>query len=307
MASHYDPNPRPSRPWRTAVILASLAFLGGLALMAWALTKWEPLKELVGINTRAPAAVQTTAARPLVAATPAPATDAPPVASTLVPLGATEARLAELESRMARIDLRASAAAGNAGRAEGLLIAFAARRALDRGVALGYIEGELRDRFGSSQPRAVAAIIAGAQNPVTVEALHQSLVAIAPELVGGGANEGWWDATRRMLGSLIVVRKAGTDSPAADDRIERAQLRLQAGQVESALAEIARLPARDKAADWMAKARRYIESHRALDIIEAAALTESPQSAPTPESAPMPKADLAPEPAPSAPADDNTL
>jgi hypothetical protein len=306
MASQYDPDPRPARPWRTALTVAAFAFLGGLALMAWALTRWEPLKKLVGANAPAPVAVQTPVNRRLVAATPAPATEAPDVAPTLVPLGATEARLADLEGRMSRIDLRASAAAGNAARAEGLLIAFAARRALDRGVALGYIEGELRDRFGGSQPRAVAAIIAGAQQPVTVEALHQGLTALTPDLVGGGANEGWWDATRRTLNSLIVVRKAGTDSPAADDRIERAQLRLQAGQVESALAEIARLPAREKAADWMAKARRYIEAHRALDIIEAAALTDTPKAEPA---APAAKAEAAPdpEPAPAAPVDDNTL
>ena len=188
---------------------------------------------------------------------------------------------------MARIDLRAAAAAGNAARAEGLLIAFAARRALDRGVALGYIEGELRARFGPTQPRAVAAIIAGAQAPVTVEALHQGLTAIAPDLVGGGANESWWDSTRRTLGSLIVVRKQGTESPAADDRVQRAQLRLEGGQVESALAEIARLPARAKASDWMAKARRYIEAHRALDIIEAAALTDTPNIEPAPVAAPV--------------------
>jgi hypothetical protein len=299
MASQYDPVPRPARPWRTAMIIASFAFLGGLALMAWALTRWEPLKKMAGINASVPVAIQAPANRPLVAATPS--SEAPPVAPTLVPLGATEARLADLEGRMSRIDLRASAAEGNAGRAEGLLIAFAARRALDRGVALGYIESELRDRFGNSQPRAVAAIIAGAQQPVTVEALSQSLTVLTPDLVGGGATEGWWDATRRTLNSLIVVRQAGTESPAADDRIDRAQLRLQAGQVESALAEIARLPARDKAADWMVKARRYIESHRALDIIEAAALTDTPNAAPTP------KAEPAPDPAPTAPADENTL
>jgi hypothetical protein len=155
MASQYDPDPKPARPWRTAMIIASFAFLGGLALMAWALTRWEPLKKMVGINTPAAVAVQTPANRPLVAATPGPngTSEAPPVAPTMVPLGATEARLADLEGRMSRIDLRASAAAGNAARAEGLLIAFAARRALDRGVALGYIEGELRDRFGGTQPR----------------------------------------------------------------------------------------------------------------------------------------------------------
>ena len=284
MASHYPDDPKPARPLRTAMIIALLAFLGGLALMAWALTRWEPMKRFVRGNEPVPVAVQPTTNRPLVAAQPSGmmTAEAPPPVATVGQATAIDARIADLEGRMARIDLRAAAAAGNAQRAEGLLIAFAARRALDRGVALGYIEGELRDRFGSTQPRAVAAIIAGAQQHVTIEGLHQGLDAIAPDLVGGGASEGWWDATRRTLGSLIIVRKVGTDSPAADDRVERAQLRLEGGQVENALAEIARLPARDKAADWMTKARRYIEAHRALDIIEAAALTDTPSAAPAP-------------------------
>jgi hypothetical protein len=33
------------------------------------------------------------------------------------------------------------------------------------------------------------------------------------------------------------------------------------------------MPGRDNATAWMTDARRYIEAHRALDIIEAAALT----------------------------------
>ncbi len=281
MASQYPEEPKPARPLRTAAIVALLAFLIGSAAMAWALIRWEPMKRFVAGN-QAASAVAAPAGRPLVAAPPAgmmTAETPPPAATaTIGQTAAIDARIADLEGRMARIDLRAAAAAGNAARAEGLLIAFAARRAIDRGVALGYIEGELRDRFGPSQPRAVAAIISGAQQPVTVEALHQRLSTIAPELVGGGANESWWQATQRRLANLIVVRKQGTESPAADDRVERAQMRLQAGQVESALAEIARLPAREKAADWMTQAKRYIEAHRALDIIEAAALTDMPRA-----------------------------
>ena len=294
MASQYPNDPKPARPLRTALIIALLAFLIGLALMAWALTRWEPMKRFVAGNEPAPVA---TASRPVVVPRPSAMMSAEAPPATIGQATAIDTRIADLEGRMARIDLRAAAAAGNAERAEGLLIAFAARRALDRGVALGYIESELRDRFGPTQPRAVAAIITGAQQPVTIEGLHQGLTAIAPDLVGGGTNEGWWESTRRTLGSLIVVRKQGSESPAADARVERAQLRLEGGQVESALAEIARLPARAKATDWMAQARRYIEAHRALDIIEAAALTDTPNPALAP----------APAPAPAAPAVQPTL
>ena len=53
-------------------------------------------------------------------------------------------RVAALEQRIGQVDTQSRAAVGNADRAEGLLVAFAARRALDRGVALGFLEALLR-------------------------------------------------------------------------------------------------------------------------------------------------------------------
>ena len=47
---------------------------------------------------------------------------------------------ARAEQRLSRIDLQATAASGNAARAEGLLIAFAARRMIDKGEPLGFLE-----------------------------------------------------------------------------------------------------------------------------------------------------------------------
>ena len=51
--------------------------------------------------------------------------------------------------------------------------------------ALGYIEEQLRDRFGTTQPRAVAAILQAAREPVTIAELRAGLDGIAPELVTG--------------------------------------------------------------------------------------------------------------------------
>jgi len=53
--------------------------------------------------------------------------------------GGIDSRLAAAEQRLARLDLQAQAAAGNTARAEGLLIAFATRRALEKGAELGYL------------------------------------------------------------------------------------------------------------------------------------------------------------------------
>src|SRR3546814_289458 len=106
------------------------------------------------------------------------AVDAPPPVIEGESAAAIKTRVSELEDRMSRIKVQAQAASGNAARAEGLLIAFAARRALDTGGPLGYIEGQLRLRFGRAQPRAVATIINAAREPATLQDLQAGLVEI---------------------------------------------------------------------------------------------------------------------------------
>jgi hypothetical protein len=265
-----------ARPMRNALIVALFAFLAGSLIMVWAFTRWDPARKLIGA---APVALvgadlvptgDGNAAAP--AASSVTTSIAPPTTAVPTQSAAVDMRVSQLEERIARIDLRAAAAAGNAGRAEGLLIAFAARRAIDRGTGLGYVEGQLRDRFGETQPRAVAAVIAAGQTPVTIANLKQGLDEIAPSLSGGEKNESWWAATRRALSTLVIIRREGTPAPAPDERIARARLMLDNGQVDGALAEIARLPGQSVAADWMTAARRWVGAHRALDIIEAAAI-----------------------------------
>ena len=74
---------------------------------------------------------------------------------------------------------------------------------------------------------------------------------------------------------------APTGPPANPDaRYSRALQRLASGEVDQALAETMRLPGRGAApTDWVAKARRYIAAHRALDEIESAALLTGPAPA----------------------------
>ncbi len=269
----YDPAvwqaPR-TRPLRRILLTALIAFVAGGALVTWALTHWAPARRLIvsGQVTSAPARVASTPVTP-------PALHVAPLDPQAISV--TESRVAGLEARLAQIDTQASLASANAARAEGLLIAFAARRAIDRGASLGYLEDRLRTRFATTQPRAVAAIIAAAQNPVTLDTLRQQLDLLTPGLAGAVAQESWWDATKRTMGALMVVRRADTPSPAADERIARARRAIDGGQVENALAEVARLPTRNAANDWMTASRRYIEAHRALDILEASALI-APQS-----------------------------
>lgn len=267
----YEPaaaEPQPSRGGlRTTLIIVAVAFLAGLAAMAWLFVSWDRARSLLpadGTVAKTTQAVSTVV--------PAPLPDIGETPSLVN--GALDMRVAELEARIARINERAEAASGNAARAEGLLVAFAARRALDRGMALGYIEAQLRERFGGTQPRAVATIISASQNPVTIEELQIGLDDLGPTLTTGSGNEGWMADLRREMSELVVVRKAGTPSPAPAERLRRAKRMLEGGRVDTALAEVARMPGHDKAANWMQAARRHIESRRALDVIETAAILE---------------------------------
>jgi hypothetical protein len=258
--------PPRSIPW----LLIAIAFAIGLAVMALAVhyyDRWStPAQPVAATGPVAPSAVAPNTV------TPAPA----PAGTTIDALSAREnelgGRLAVLESRATAIDEDSRAAAGNAGRAEALLIAFSARRMLDRGQPLGYLEDQLRVRFGARQPAAVGAILQAARTPVTLEDLRASLDGVAPLLATGAANDGWLASFRREMGSLIVIRHAGTPSMLPNDRLARAHRALDAGQVEAALAEVAHMPGATSADAWIKAARSYVGARQALDLLETAAV-----------------------------------
>ncbi len=274
MSRDYVPledKPEPRLGWRMLGIVGIVAFLIGAIAIGYAIKNYGHWFE--GQPTP-------TTLHPGTAGKQAGATDTPPVpvsptATDLDSLNAREAalaaRLADLEARTATIDTKAEQASGNATRAEGLLVAFAARRALDRGLGLGYIEGQLRQRFGATQPRAVATIVQASRNPVTSEDLRLGLSSIGGELMSGGS-ESWLDSVKRELSSLIVIHKEGALSSRPSDRLSRARHLLEGGQIEAALAEVQRLPGAARADRWIAAAQRYVDARRALDVIETAAI-----------------------------------
>ncbi|WP_375398787.1 hypothetical protein [uncultured Sphingomonas sp.] len=254
-------------PLRNAVAIAITALLIGAAIAAGLTRRSGP----------APAPSPTVAAIGAVPQPRAPATRAAAPTPDAASLDAREqllaAQLAGLEARTSAVAVQADAAGGNAARAEGLLIAFAARRAIDRGLGLGYLEQQLRARFGASQPGAVDTIIQTARDPVTVEDLRLSLDTIGPQLAFGPGDDGWLGAFWRRLGGMVVIRRQGAPSPDAGERLDRIRRFLDQRQVEAAAAEAARLPGAARAPRWMAAARRFVDAHRALDTIEATALT----------------------------------
>jgi hypothetical protein len=270
-----EPAPRSSRHRFVLPIMFLLVFAGGAAAMGYALTHWA-------IATRYLAPANVAPPPP-----PTPRLVTPPPSVYTIPDATTDRRIAELEARLNRIDSQADAAESNADRAEGLLVAFAARRALDRGIQLGYIEALLRARFGAAQPRAVATIIAAGRDPVTLDELKAELSELSPNLIVADPGESWWTSAKRELSGLIVVRQQGTPSPAPTDRLTRAKTQLEAGHVAAAIAEVSRMPGRERAAGWIAHARRYTAARDALDTIETAALL-TPHERPVPPAAPPP-------------------
>jgi hypothetical protein len=250
--------------WGARLLVALVLILAGAAAAVWGLAHYQPAARFLGI---APPASQP------VVQTPKPVVTNPAsTASQAAPPAAESARIATLENRLAQVENATQRAEGFAGRADALVVAFAARRAIDRGVALGYLENLLVDRFGAQHPAAVATIITASHQPVRLQDLTTEYEALGPELRRGGPQDSWWTNFRRELGTLVEVHRAERPAANPEARYNRALQHLSSGDVDQALAETMRLPGAARAGDWTAKARRYIAAHRALDEIESAAL-----------------------------------
>jgi hypothetical protein len=112
--------------WGTRLLMALVLVLAGAAAAAWGLARYDQAARVLGV---APA--------------PQPVRLVSPASNSPIPVEAVPAapdgRLATLEARLARVENATQRVEGSAGRADALLVAFAARRAIDRGVALGYL------------------------------------------------------------------------------------------------------------------------------------------------------------------------
>ena len=222
---------RSSRRYWTIALIGAAA-LGGAAAL-WAVERWGWADFRASRADTAPAS--------LAPPTPAAAPTAAGIESAQTALGV---RMAELEQRMTKLNLQADAASGNAARAEGLLIASAARRAVERGAELGYLADQLKLRFGDAQPNAVQTLLDVSARPITLDTLEQGLSAVEPALVAAPRNS---DALARLgaeLSQLFVIRRVSAPSPAPERRLERARLFLETGRVDSAIGEVERMPGR---------------------------------------------------------------
>jgi hypothetical protein len=253
--------------WGARLLIGLALLIVGAAAATWALAHYQPAARVLGVLP---------AQGPL---TPKPvaAMDGPPTApQSRADRAAEDQKIANLESRLAQVENATHRAEGSAGRADALVIAFAARRAIDRGGALGYLENLLVSRFGQQHQKAVATVITASHQPISLDTLITQYEALGPALRRGGPQDNLWTDFRRELGELIQVHRSDRPSPSPDARYNRALQRLNSGEVDQALAETMRLPGAGNADAWVAQARRYIAAHRALDEIESAALLTGP-------------------------------
>ena len=246
--------------WGARLLIALALVLVGAAAAVWSLARYQPAARFLGVTP--PAQPAMVVSKPL-----PPAPQAIPVAAAV-----DNSRLATLESRVSQVENATQRAEGSAGRADALVVAFATRRAIDRGVALGYLENLLVDRFGAQHQAAVATIITASHQPVKLNELIDQYQALGTQLRRGGPEDSWWTNFKREMGSLVEVHRSTRPAVNAEARYNRALQRLANGDVDQALAETMRLPGASNADDWASKARRYVAAHRALDEVESAAL-----------------------------------
>ncbi len=265
---------RSGMSWTARLLIGLVLVIVGAAAATWGLAHYQPAAKFLGVGPATqPQAVVTP--KPVVLNAAAPEEGAPDAPND--PEDA--AKIATLEQRVARVENATERAEGFAGRADALVVAFAARRAIDRGVALGYLEPLLVDRFGARHQAAVATVVTASRAPVRLNDLISEYEALGPELRRGGPQESWWSGFKHELGSVVEVHRSDRPAMNADARYTRALQRLSTGDADQALAETMRLPGAARAGDWTAKARRYIAAHRALDEIESAALLGGQNSA----------------------------
>lgn len=261
----------PAQPPRSSsvrglVIFALICFAIGIAAMGWLLSEWTPARNLLLGE-----AVITSPSAPTVPEIPS--APAPAISDANQP--STEAHMAKIEEKLAIIDQQADSASTDAARAERMMIAFAARRAIERGTPLGYLEGALMRQFGNADAGAVSTIIKAGRAPVTLEQLEEGLDATRSNLMTSGAEPGWFRNLWRDVGNIAVIKQEGEDRLSPDQRFDRATQALERDRVEIAIREVQAMPGHGSAKGWLDQASRYVQARRALDRLEAITLAVS--------------------------------
>jgi hypothetical protein len=249
--------------WRSVIALLLLAFVGGGAAFAWLSSDgrmpWDAEK--------APIAA---ALEDMEASVAANAVALP--APTIIQPSATQA--------------------------EAALLVLSARRLLEAGKPLGEVGNRLQVTFGQVQPRALAAIMSAARQPVSNAILLDGFDAIMPKLLQPNGTA--WDRGQYELAHLFVIRRGDAPPTAMAMRIQRTREQIIAGDIESAVKTVRALPGAENAREWLVEADRAITARRALDVLAQGALAPPPVPIAPVEPAPSLAPVVTTQPAPAA-------
>ena len=274
---------------RTLIIFIFIAFIGGIIAAGWAITKYDLFQSKPN-NISADKADDIITLNPETIA--APSTSRQPItngdthqvnnsneADTIIQRQNNNVndqlineRVDSLDNRLAQIDSQAQQVSGNADRTEAMLIAFAARRAIDSGSTLGYIKDQLQARFISSNGDDVKVIIEAGDNPVRLSALQNQLENNAEFLLKTNDDKSTWDIIKKEISELIVIRSTNSQPLQAEQRLAQIKTALSNRDVKSAITEMEQMPGAANAQEWITYARRYIKVQEALDAIEKTAI-----------------------------------
>ena len=268
--------------WKAVAGISASVLLGGLLLAGWVLTRFDlwPVSE-----PKTEAVTTSNAADPKNEA----------AAATGDTAGTVVAKIEQLEDRISQIGFGSGVNPGS-GRADAVVTALSVRRAIESGAALGITESQLRQRFGASHPKAVAAIQAAALAPVKLSDLRDALARDGYKMLTKDGDDSLWARLNLEFSELFVLRDRGTPSNAPTQILQRAEQQISNGEIRGAIADIERLPQNAVQRKWVSEAKQYLAARDALDVIERAALT-APAVLPAPAQPSLPPA--------GAPADPN--
>ena len=259
--------------WKAVAGISVSVLLGGLLLAGWLLTRFD----LWPASEPKTDAVTTSAAA-----------DARDASGGMVSdnTGGVAAKIEQLENRISQIGSGSSATSGS-GQANAVVTALSVRRAIESGSALGITESQLRQYFGTSHPKAVAAIQAAALAPVKLSDLRDTLSRDGYKMLTKGGDDSLWARLNLELAELFVIRDRGTPSNAPTQILQRAEQQISNGDIRGAIADIERLPKNAVQQKWVGEVKRYLAARDALDVIERAALT-APAALPAPAQPSLP-------------------
>lgn len=159
---------------------------------------------------------------------------------------------------------------GDAARIEAMVVAMAARRAVESGAQLGALEPRLNAAFGRIQPDALDTLISGARVPLTSGMLLAELDDIGEALKTRPGTA--WEIARREASNLFVLRREDSAPTGPAAQLEHARQQLVSGDVAGAARTVEAMPGAANGSNWLNKARRYVAMRRALDALDAAAV-----------------------------------